>query len=91
MQLRGFGMTMDMELGTMRSWVVGGDGVKRWADTNQPVESIVKTCMNCGTSGCDHKDARRCASSGSHSLWTPNALGQEPCAAVCARSPAPQS
>ena len=38
MQLRGFGMTMDLERGTMRSWVVGGDGVKRWADTNDPVE-----------------------------------------------------
>lgn len=29
-----------------------------------------KTCMNCGTSGCDYKDTRVCASSGSHSLWT---------------------
>ena len=38
MQLRGFGMTMDLERGTMRSWVVGGDGVKRWADTNAPVD-----------------------------------------------------
>lgn len=28
-----------------------------------------KTCMNCGTSGCDHKDARRC--SNGHYLWTP--------------------
>ncbi len=29
-----------------------------------------KSCMNCGTSGCDHKDARRCANG--NSLWTPD-------------------
>lgn len=29
----------------------------------------MKTCMNCGTSGCDHNDARRCANG--HKLWTP--------------------
>ena len=28
-----------------------------------------KTCMNCGTSGCDHKDAMRC--SNGRCLWTP--------------------
>ena len=28
-----------------------------------------KTCMNCSTSGCDHKDARQCAI-GNRSLWT---------------------
>lgn len=33
----GFGMTMDLERGTMRHWVMGGDGVKRWADNNEPV------------------------------------------------------
>ena len=31
-------MTMDLERGTMRQWVMGRDGVKRWADTNEPVE-----------------------------------------------------
>nr|WP_290896161.1 hypothetical protein [Azonexus sp.] len=31
---------MDIERGTMRSWVVGGDGVKQWADTNEPVEPL---------------------------------------------------
>lgn len=30
---------------------------------------LEKSCMNCGTSGCDHKDAMRC--SNGHSLWTP--------------------
>jgi len=43
MQLRGFGMTMDLKRGTMRSWVVGGDGVKRWADTNEPVTPMLLT------------------------------------------------
>ena len=33
----GFGMTMDLERGTMRHWVLGTDGVKRWADTNEPM------------------------------------------------------
>lgn len=41
--LRGFGVTMDLERGTMRSWVVGSDGVKRWADTNQPVTPLLLT------------------------------------------------
>ena len=30
-----------------------------------------KTCMNCGTSGCDHSDAMRCANG--RSLWEPKA------------------
>lgn len=33
----GFGMTMDLARGTTRHWVMGRDGVKRWADTNEPV------------------------------------------------------
>lgn len=35
----GFGTTMDLERGTSRQWVMGRDGVKRWADTNEPVEA----------------------------------------------------
>jgi len=31
---------------------------------------IKKTCMNCGTSGCDHKDAMKC--SNGKCLWTPS-------------------
>lgn len=34
----GFGMTMDIKHGTTRRWVMGRDGVKRWADTNESVE-----------------------------------------------------
>lgn len=34
----GFGTTMDLERGTMRRWVMGRDGVKRWADNGEPVE-----------------------------------------------------
>lgn len=33
----GFGTTMDLERGTSRQWVIGRDGVKRWADTGEPV------------------------------------------------------
>lgn len=35
----GFGTTLDLERGTSRQWVMGRDGVKRWADTNEPVET----------------------------------------------------
>lgn len=31
-------MTMDLERGTSRQWVMGRDGVKRWADNDQPVD-----------------------------------------------------
>lgn len=34
----GFGITMDLERGTTRQWVMGRDGVKRWADNGEPVE-----------------------------------------------------
>lgn len=29
---------MDLERGTSRQWVMGRDGVKRWADSGEPVE-----------------------------------------------------
>lgn len=32
----GFGMTIDLEHGTSRNWVIGRDGVKRWADSGLP-------------------------------------------------------
>lgn len=35
----GFGMMMDLQRGTVRRWVLGRDGVKRWADTLEPVET----------------------------------------------------
>jgi len=35
--LRGFGFVF--ENGGMRNWYVGPDGVQRWADTDQPVDS----------------------------------------------------
>ena len=34
----GFGTTMDIERGTSRQWVVGRDGLKRWADNWEPCE-----------------------------------------------------
>lgn len=34
----GFGSTLDLESGVTRRWVIGRDGVKRWLDTNEPIE-----------------------------------------------------
>ena len=39
MTLRGFGFTYDMATGTSRTWYYGEDGVKRWADNDQPVDT----------------------------------------------------
>lgn len=33
----GFGTTIDLATGLSRRWVMGRDGVKRWADTGEPV------------------------------------------------------
>lgn len=35
----GFGTMMDLERGTSRQWVVGRDGIKRWADNGEPIDS----------------------------------------------------
>lgn len=35
----GFGFTFDVERGTLRRWYMGRDGVKRWADTGEPIEA----------------------------------------------------
>jgi hypothetical protein len=34
----GFGIEIDLGTGQRRQWVMGRDGVKRWADTNAPTE-----------------------------------------------------
>lgn len=33
----GFGTTIDLERGISRQWVMGRNGVKRWADSGQPL------------------------------------------------------
>lgn len=38
MTLRGFGFLLDIQTGQIRQWYVGADGIKRWADNDQPVE-----------------------------------------------------
>jgi len=43
---KGFGMTLDMQSGSMRNWFIGRDGVKRWADTQEPVDSKHDTEAN---------------------------------------------
>lgn len=35
----GFGTTMNLERGTARQWAMGCDGVKRWADSGEPVDA----------------------------------------------------
>jgi hypothetical protein len=35
---RGFGLTLDLARGTQRRWVMGRDGIKRWADDGKPVD-----------------------------------------------------
>lgn len=35
--LRGFGFTMGIPGGTVRSWYVGPDGVQRWIHSDEPV------------------------------------------------------
>lgn len=32
----GFGIEFDLSTGRHKQWVMGRDGVKRWADTNAP-------------------------------------------------------
>lgn len=32
-------MCFDLRRGTVRQWVMGKDGVKRWADNGQPVDA----------------------------------------------------
>lgn len=35
----GFGFTFDIKRAAFRRWVIGQDGVKRWADSGEPVEN----------------------------------------------------
>lgn len=43
----GFGVTMDLERGTLRRWVLGRDGIKRWADDGKPVEPALPQTRPC--------------------------------------------
>ena len=42
----GFGTTLDLERGTSRQWVIGRDGVKRWADNGEPCDRRCGTCKS---------------------------------------------
>lgn len=74
----GFGMTMDLQRGTMRQWVMGRDGVKRWADNNEPVQAPlpddIARCAGVGDpidgwrEGCEHC-LRRTTPPGPTSPW----------------------
>lgn len=41
----GFGIVLDIERGESRRWVMGSDGVKRWADSGLPCEP--PSCNEC--------------------------------------------
>ena len=41
----GFGTTIDLKRGTSRQWVMGRDGVKRWADSGQPLTQELLNSM----------------------------------------------
>jgi len=68
----GFGMVMDLERGTTRRWVMGSDGVKRWADTGKPV-SEQRMCK-CGMPWEPDMDQFGCWSCGAEKP-VPNDLG----------------
>ena len=47
--LRGFGVTIDLTTGRMRSWYAGADGIQRWADTDEPIAPTPNTTDQGGT------------------------------------------
>lgn len=42
----GFGLEMDLQRGTVRRWYMRGDGVRRWADTDEALP-VCRTCSGC--------------------------------------------
>ena len=52
----GFGVTIDTRTGTSRRWLIGRDGVKRWADTGAPTEPACdrSACKDHSPGPCDH-------------------------------------
>lgn len=38
----GFGVTLCTATGVSRKWVMGKDGIKRWADNNKPIVKDTK-------------------------------------------------
>ncbi|WP_423454319.1 hypothetical protein [Ottowia sp. VDI28] len=54
----GFGLQMDLKRGTMRRWYSKLDGVKRWADNDQPCEPPCDrgACKDFSPGPCDNPD-----------------------------------
>ena len=50
----GIGFTMDLERGTSRRWVIGRDGIKRWADDGTPTDG---SCKECGAKNAAQSEA----------------------------------
>ncbi|MDR7193393.1 hypothetical protein [Luteimonas terrae] len=47
----GFGTTYDLQTGTARHWYIGRDGVKRWSDTDTPVDAVNEAMTSESTDG----------------------------------------
>ena len=39
--LRGFGFVFKVGAGTTRNWYAGQDGIRRWSDNDQPMDTPV--------------------------------------------------
>ena len=53
----GFGTTIDLTTGTPRQWYIGRDGIKRWADNDQPTgtEPSPPPCQTGGANEDPHQ------------------------------------
>lgn len=51
----GFGITLDLRTGIPRRWYMRGDGVKRWADNDEPLDGCTWTSGNEPCSICPRR------------------------------------
>lgn len=52
----GFGFQLDLASGRSRQWFMKSDGIKRWADTGQPVEQKEEAKQHAGSSREGYSD-----------------------------------
>lgn len=45
----GFGSTLDLKTGVCRRWYIHSDGIKRWADTDKPVDAVTTSALPAST------------------------------------------
>lgn len=56
--MRGFGFQYDTTTGRSRSWYCGADGIKRWADNDQPCEETGQS-FNTSPTECSKNEEKR--------------------------------